>query len=86
MMITPEMMEQLGGKRGKARGPDMTNREIGDADGQEDYGGAASLEEAVGDWEGGRKRKRLIKTRFAGDLNIHTCIFVEISLCIPTSY
>ena len=58
MMITPEMMEQLGGKRGKARGPDMTNREIGDADGQEDYGGAASLEEAVGDWEGGRKRKR----------------------------
>ena len=58
MMITPEMMEQLGGKRGKARGPDMTNREISDADGQEDYGGAASLEEAVGDWEGGRKRKR----------------------------
>ena len=31
MMVTPEMMEALGGKRGKARGPDMTNKEVNPA-------------------------------------------------------
>eukprot|EP01047_Picozoa_sp_COSAG01_P120561 COSAG01_NODE_49300_length_373_cov_0.948905_2_plen_36_part_01 len=30
MMVTPEMMEKLGGKRGKARGPDMTNVVVGE--------------------------------------------------------
>ena len=57
MMITPEMMEQLGGKRGKARGPDMTNREISEGGGEDiddGFKGAGTLDDALGDWSDGR--------------------------------
>ena len=58
MMITPEMMEQLGGKRGKARGPDQSNVVIEESSGAADeYGGAGTLEDSVGDWDDGRKKK-----------------------------
>ena len=64
MMISAEMMEQLGGKRGKARGPDMTNVVVSEgADELESYAGTASLEDAVGDWEDGRKKKKKKKAR-----------------------
>jgi hypothetical protein len=59
MMVTPEMMEKLGGKRGKARGPDMTNVVVGEG-GLEgtSYAGMGSLEEALGGWDSGRSRGR----------------------------
>jgi hypothetical protein len=64
MMISAEMMEQLGGKRGKARGPDMTNVVVSEAaDEPEAYAGASSLEDAVGDWEDGRRKKKKKKAR-----------------------
>ena len=47
MMVTPEMMEALGAKRGKARGPDMTNVVVSEAT-EDSYAGSSSLEEAVG--------------------------------------
>ena len=64
MMITPEMMEQLGGKRGTPRGPDMTRREISaGADALDDgFAGAESLDDAVGDWNDGRSKTRRKKT------------------------
>ena len=59
MMITPEMMEQLGGKRGKARGPDMTNVVVDESEAAADeFGGASTLEDSVGDWDDGRKKKK----------------------------
>eukprot|EP01046_Picozoa_sp_COSAG06_P024054 COSAG06_NODE_1940_length_8023_cov_11.932988_9_plen_1278_part_00 len=61
MMITPEMMEQLGGKRGAPRGPDMTHREIvaGDQSELDDaFAGAETLDDAVGDWNDGRSKSR----------------------------
>ena len=64
MMITPEMMEQLGGKRGTPRGPDMTHKEISaGADPLDDgFAGAESLDDAVGDWNDGRSKTRRKKT------------------------
>eukprot|EP01043_Picozoa_sp_COSAG02_P061447 COSAG02_NODE_8262_length_2638_cov_9.241140_3_plen_472_part_01 len=63
MMISPEMMEQLGGKRGKARGPDMTNECITEDAAADEFGGASTLEESLGDWDDGRKRKKKAKAK-----------------------
>lgn len=59
-MITPEMMEKLGGKRGTPRGPDMTNREIskGEAAMDDTFAGAESLDDAIGEWQDGRGKTR----------------------------
>ena len=57
MMVTAEMMEALGAKKGKARGPDMTHASVAE-DSADVFGGAASLEEAVGEWEDGRKGRK----------------------------
>ena len=58
MMITPAMMEQLGGKRGKPRGPDMTNVVITETAAADDFDGASTLEASLGDWDDGRKKKK----------------------------
>ena len=63
MMITPEMMEQLGGKRGKARGPDMTNREVSEAEASDEFAGAETLDDALGDWHGDGRWKRRLKKK-----------------------
>lgn len=64
MMITPEMMERLGGKRGKAKGPDMTKVVVEE--------GAApvvieaegdGLEDALDGFEDGRKKKKKAKAK-----------------------
>jgi hypothetical protein len=58
MMITPEMMDALGAKRGTARKPDQTKVIV--EEGTDMFAGgdgdAANLDDAVGEWDGGRKK------------------------------
>lgn len=73
MMVTPEMMEALGAKRGKARGPNMTNVVVpegsvsasaaGTTAATDSYGGTASLEDAVGEWGQGLLGARAIRKK-----------------------
>lgn len=65
MMVTADMMEALGGKRGKPRGPDQTHVVVSEET-EDSYAGASSLEEAVGtDWEDGLKGRSARKAQKA---------------------